>query len=117
MRWSADPTTTENVEKILISAPCQSVVLVARVILLEVCLEPLAELKIIQVARLDELSDVNVSLYSILVKGVLQDLVVVHEFVLVLGPPLNSGKGERVGVERVKHGAVNGTSCALLNLG
>lgn len=76
----------------------------------------MAELKVVQVAGLDQLADVNMSLDSILVKSVLQDLVVVYELVLVLGAPLDSREGERVRVEGVKHGAVDSTSGALLNL-
>ena len=76
----------------------------------------MAELKVIQVASLDQLADINMSLDSILVKSVLQDLVVVYELVLVLGAPLDSREGERVRVEGVKHGAVDSTSGALLNL-
>ena len=76
----------------------------------------MAELKVIQVASLDQLADINMSLDSILVKSVLQDLVIVYELVLVLGAPLDSREGERVRVEGVKHGAVDSTSGALLNL-
>ena len=116
MRRGTDPTATENVEEVLIFAPAQSIILVTRVIFLEVGLEPLAELEVVQVASLDQLADVNMSLDSILVERVLQDLIVVYELVLVLCAPLDSRKGERVGVERVKHGAVDSTSGALLNL-
>ena len=77
----------------------------------------MAELKVIKVAGLDKLANVNVPLDAILVKGVLKDLVVVDELVLVLGSPLDSGEGEGARVERVKHCAVDCTSCALLNLG
>ena len=43
----------------------------------------MAELKVIKVAGLDKLTNVNVPLDAILVKGVLKDLVVVDELVLV----------------------------------
>lgn len=95
----------------------EGVVLITGVILLEVSLEPLAELEVVEVAGLDELANINVPLDSVLVEGVLEDLVVVDELVLVLGSPLDSREGERVRVERVEDGAVDGARSTLLDLG
>jgi len=83
----------------LIPTTCQGIVLVTRVVLLPVGLEPLAELEVVQVASLHQLGDIDVPLDSVLVEGVLEDLVVVDELVLVLGTPLDPLEGERVGVE------------------
>ena len=57
------------------------------------------------------------SLDTILVEGTLQDFVVLNELVLVLGSPLDSREWEGARVERVKHGTVDSTSGALLDLG
>lgn len=71
--------------EILVFASCQGVVFVTTVILLEVSLKPLAELEVVKIASLDELCDIDMSLDSVLIKGGLQELVVVNELVLVLG--------------------------------
>lgn len=77
----------------------------------------MAEFKVIEVAGLDQLCYINMTLDTVLVEGLLEDLVVFDEFVLVLGAPLDSLVGEGTWEERVENGAVNGTSCTLLNLG
>lgn len=51
---------------------------------IEECLDPLAELKVILVLRIDQLRDVNVALYSILVESLLKNFVVFDEFIVVL---------------------------------
>ncbi len=77
----------------------------------------MAEFKVIEVAGLDQLCYINMTLDAVFVKGLLEDLVVFDELVLVLGAPLDSLVGEGTREERVENGAVNGTSCTLLNLG
>ena len=113
----ANLTASQNVVELLISATTKGVVLLTIVVLLEVCLEPLAELEVVQVLGLDELGNVDVPLDSVPVKGLLEDLVVLDELVLMLGVPLDSAEGEGVGVERVENCAVDSSRRALLNLG
>jgi len=103
--------------EILIFASCQGIVFVTAEVLLEVGLEPLTELEVVKVAGLNELGNIDVSLDAIFVEGSLQELVVVNELMLVLGAPLNSSECERARIERVKYCAVDGASCALLDLG
>lgn len=103
--------------ELLVLSATQSVVFLTIVVLLEVSLEPLAELEVVEVASFGQLGDVDVALNAVFVEGLLEHLVVLGVLVLVLGAPLDSGEGERSLVEGVEHGAVNGTSGALLNLG
>jgi hypothetical protein len=114
---STNFATSQNVVKLLVLAATQSVVLFTVEVLLEVGLEPLAELEVVEVLGLHELGNVNVPLYAVLVEGVLEDLVVLDELVLVFGAPLDSREGEGAGVEGVQDGAVDGPSGTLLNLG
>ena len=88
--------------KLLVLAASNSVVLLTIIVLLEVCLEPLAELEVVQVASLHQLGDVDVALDSVLVEGLLEDLVVIDELVFVLGAPLDSTESERPRVEGVQ---------------
>ena len=76
--------------KLLVLASCERVIFLAIVVLLKVSLQPLAELKVVEILALGELGDVDMSLDSVLVEGVLEDLVVLYELVLVLGAPLDS---------------------------
>ena len=90
MRRSANFATSQNVVKLLVLASCERVIFLAIVVLLKVSLQPLAELKVVEILALGELGDVDMSLDSVLVEGVLEDLVVLYELVLVLGAPLDS---------------------------
>lgn len=103
--------------KLLVLTAGKRVILLTIVVLLEVGLKPLAELKVVQVLSLDELGNVDVALDSVLVKGLLEDLVVVDVLVLGIGVPLDPAEGEGARVEGVKDGAVDGPGGALLNLG
>jgi hypothetical protein len=100
----------------LILAAAEGVVRFTIVILLEVGLEPLAELEIILVLCLSELPNLDVTLDAVLVEGVLEEFVVIDKFVFVFGVPLDLTDGEGAGVEAVHDGAVDGSGGALFNL-
>jgi len=72
-RW-ADLITAENVEEILVITTCQRIILLTTIVLLEVGVEPLAELEVVEGARLHELGSVDVPLDAILVECQLQAL-------------------------------------------
>ena len=103
--------------KFLVLSPTKGVVWLATVVLLEVSFQPLAELEVVLVSSLLELGDIDVTLDSVLVEGLLENLVVLNEFILVFGIPLHLAEVESSGIEAVHHGAVHGSSCALLDLG
>lgn len=107
---------TSDVVEILVLAAARTVVRFPVVVLVEKGLDPLAELQVVLVLGVFQFSDVNVALDAVLVKGSLQNLVVFDELVLVLCLPLDTAKGERVGIQAVHNGAVNRTRGALFNL-
>ena len=83
----------------MVIATTKSVIFVTIVVLVEVSFQPLAELKVIQVARLDQLCNIDVTLDTVLVESLLEDLVVLDEFVFVLCIPLDSFVREGAWVE------------------
>lgn len=96
--------------------PLECIIGLTVVVLVEVALEPLAKFKVVLIPRLCEFLHINMSFHSIFVERVLQDLVVIDEFVLVLGAPLDLGEVEGPRVNGVHHAAVDGARRALLNL-
>jgi len=112
----ADFAATKNIEEFLVIAATQCIVLLAIVVLFKIGLKPLAELKIIKIASLNQLRNVNVAFDAIFVEGHLKNFVVVDILVLVLGVPLDALEWECAWVKRIKHCAVDGSSCALLDL-
>ena len=108
--------STSNVVEILVLAAARAVVGLAVVVLVEKGLDPLAELQVVLVLGVFQFANVNMALDAVLVKSSLQNLVVLDKFVLVLCLPLDTAKGERVGVQAVHNCAVNRTSSALFNL-
>lgn len=111
-----DLVATEDVEEILVVAASQSVILITAVVLLEVSVEPLAELEVVEGSSLHQFRGVDMPLDTILVEGELEDLVIFDIFVLSFGVPLNALEWESARVHRIKHGAVDGARSALLNL-
>lgn len=103
--------------EILVITATKSIIFFAIVILIEVGLEPLAELEVVKVAGLDQFGHIDVTLDTVLVEGLLEDFIVIDELVFVLCLPLYSFDWEGAREESVEHGAVNGTSGTLLNLG
>jgi len=84
--------------ELLVLSPTKGVVWLATVVLLEVSFQPLTELEVVLVSRLGELGDFNVTLDAILVEGLLENLVVLNEFVFVFGIPLNLTEVESSGI-------------------
>ena len=84
--------------ELLVLSPAKGVVWLATVVLLEVSFQPLTELEVVLVSRLGELGDFNVTLDAILVEGLLENLVVLNEFVFVFGIPLNLTEVESSGI-------------------
>ena len=103
----SDLSGAENVEKFLSLAAADSVVGLAIVVLFKIGFEPLTKLKVVLVLCLGELADFDVALDAVLVEGVLENFVVLDEFVLVLGVPLDFAEGEGSRVEAVHDGAVD----------
>ena len=85
--------------KLLVASSAQSVILFTIVVLLEVCLKPLTELEVVKILALHELGNINMTLNAVLIKGNLQTFVVLDEFVLMLGAPFHSVKGEGAWIE------------------
>jgi len=84
--------------ELLVLSPAKGVVWLATVVLLEVSFQPLTELEVVLVSRLGELGDFDVTLDAILVEGLLENLVVLNEFVFVFGIPLNLTEVESSGI-------------------
>lgn len=84
--------------ELLVLSPTKGVVWLATVVLLEVSFQPLTELEVVLVSRLGELGDFDVTLDAILVEGLLENLVVLNEFVFVFGIPLNLTEVESSGI-------------------
>jgi len=59
------------------------------------------------VLGLGELSNFDVALNTVLVKGVLENLVIFNEFVLMLGIPFYLAELKGSGVEAIHNSAVN----------
>ena len=57
--------------KLLVPTSTKRVILLSIKVLLEVGLQPLAELQVVQIASLDQLGNIDMSLDSVLVKGLL----------------------------------------------
>ena len=116
-RRGTNLTTSQDIMEILVITATKSIVFFAIVILVEVRLQPLAELEVVKIAGLDQFGHIDVTLDTVLVEGLLEDFVVLDELMLVLCTPLDSFDWESARVESVEYGAVNGTSSTLLNLG
>lgn len=54
---------------------------------------------------------------AVFIKGLLEDLVVFNEFILIFAVPLDFAEPKRLGVERIKHSTVDSTCSTLLDLG
>ena len=108
--------TSGDVEEILALTPGGAIVGLPIIVLVEEGFDPLAELEVVLVLGLDELVDVDVALDSVLVEGVLEDLVVLNELVLVLRAPAHSLERKGVGVEAVHDSAIDSSRRTLLNL-
>jgi hypothetical protein len=102
-----DLSTTKDVEELLAFAATYGIVGLTIVVLFEVGFEPLAELKVVLVLSLGELSNFDVSLDTVLVEGVLENLVIFDEFVLMLGIPFYLGELKGSRVETIHDSAVN----------
>lgn len=116
LRRCANFAAAKDIEELLVVATTKSIVFFAAIVLIEVSLEPLAELKVVQGTGLHQLGHIDVPLDAVLVEGLLEDLVVVDELVLSFGTPLDALEWERAWVEGVEHSAVDRASRTLLNL-
>jgi hypothetical protein len=83
----------------------------------EVFLDPLANLGVVQEAALYQFVNVEVLLNSVLAESVVQDFVVLHEFVIKLRLPLHGAHVEGAWVNLIDDLAVNSSSSALLDFG
>lgn len=113
--WS-NFVSTGNVVQILVLAATGSIVRLSIILLVEKCLDPLNELKIVLVSGLNQLSDIDVTLDSILIETLLQNLVVVNILMFCLSCPLDSTEGESAWVQAIHDATVHCSSSALLNL-
>jgi len=112
-----DLATTQDVDQFLVLSTGRRIVRLSVVVLVEVALEPLTELKVVLVLGLAQLSDIYVLLDSILVERILEHFVVVHKFIIVLGGPLDLVEVEALWIDRVHNLAIYSGSGTLLDLG
>jgi len=112
-----DLATTQDVDQFLVLSTGRRIVRLSVVVLVEVALEPLTELKVVLVLRLRQLCDIYVLLDSILVERILEHFVVVHKFIIVLSGPLDLVEVEALWIDRVHDLAVYSGSGTLLDLG
>ena len=112
-----DLATAQDVDQFLVLSTGRRIVRLSVVVLVEVALEPLTELKVVLVLRLRQLCDIYVLLDSILVERILEHFVVVHKFIIVLSGPLDLVEVKALWVDRVHDLAVYSGSGTLLDLG
>lgn len=112
-----DLATTKDVDQLLVLSTGWCIVRLSVVVLVEVALEPLTELKVVLVLRLRQLGHIYVLLDSILVERILEHFVVVHKFIIVLSGPLDLVEVEALWVDRVHDLAIYSGSGTLLDLG
>lgn len=99
--WWGNFVSSKDIVQILILSACKSIVLISAIILLKVSLEPLAELKVVEISCLCELAHFDMPFDSILVKGVLEYFVILNILVLVFGSPLDLAEWKRAWEESV----------------
>ena len=112
-----DLATTQDVDQFLVLSTGRRIVRLSVVVLVEVALEPLTELKVVLVLRLRQLGHIYMLLDSVFVKGILEHFVVVHKFIIVLSGPLDFVEVKGLWVDRVHNLAIYSGSGTLLDLG
>lgn len=108
--------STEDVKQVLALPTPDRVIRLPIELDVEEALHPLEELKVVLVLSLDELVHIDVALDVVLLEGLLEDLVVLHIFVVVLGSPLDLCHGYRARVAGINDLTIECTCCALLDL-
>jgi len=112
-----DLATAQDVDQFLVLSTGRRIVRLSVVVLVEVALEPLTELKVVLVLGLRQLCNIYMLLDSILVERILEHFVVVHKFIIVLSGPLDLVEVKALWVDRVHDLAIYSGSGTLLDLG
>ena len=94
----ANLATSQNVEEIFSLSSLKGFIWLAIIILLKVCLKPLAKLKIILIFSLNQFAHFDVTLDTIFVKCILENLVILHKFILMFCIPLHFTEPKRAWV-------------------
>lgn len=111
-----DSGASEVIE-VLAATATEGVIWFTAVVFLEVCFEPLTELEVVLVLSLNQLGHLDMSLDSVLVKGLLEHFVVFDEFVVILAVPSDLVEAERFGIKRIQDSAIDRASGTLFDLG
>lgn len=113
---TSDFTSSKDVVEVLTFPPSNSIIGLPIVVDVVIGFNPLEHLQIVLVLCLNQLVDIDVPLDLVLGKRLLQNLVVLDEFIVMLCAPFHFGQRNSSGIASVNDLAVKGSSSALFNL-